>query len=70
MRRSCIPEGRVVLQAILLGNNAVFEGDMSVLDDPQRHLVLDLLNLETRALVLYDEALHLTVGHIPRPDDG
>ena len=43
---------------------------MSVLDDPQRHLVLDLLNLETRALVLYDEAIHLAVGHIPRPNDG
>src|SRR6185295_13289481 len=63
-------EGLVDLEAVRLGNAAVFERDQSVLDDLQRDLVLDLLDAETgRRLVLDDEALHLVVAEVTRPDD-
>ncbi len=44
---------------------------MTILDDLERNLVLDLLDAETGCrLVLDDEALDLVIGQIARPDDG
>src|SRR6267378_4059165 len=48
----------------------VLQRDVTVLDDLERNLVLDLLDAEAgRRLVLDDEALDLVVGDIARPDD-
>src|ERR1700677_4686313 len=65
-----IAERGIVLQAVLFGHLAVLECDQPVLHNAQCHLVMDLLNLEAGGLVLYDEALHLAISHVARPDDG
>src|SRR5262249_24181384 len=57
------------LQLVRRGHATVLHGDQRVLNHAQRHLVLDLLRLESGRLVLDDEALHLIVPDVARPDD-
>src|SRR5437870_2946547 len=65
-----VPERSVVLEPVRLGHPAVVERDQAVLDDAERDLVLHLLDAEAgRGLVLDDEALHLVVRDVARPDD-
>ena len=58
------------MQAIRLGDAAIFERNQRILDNPQRHLVFHLLGGEARRPLLDQEAFHLIVGLIARPDDG
>src|SRR3954449_6195659 len=56
--------------AIRFRHPHVLHRDLAVLDHLERDLVLDLFDAEAgRGLVLDDEALHLVVAQVARPDD-
>src|SRR6266404_9462014 len=58
------------LKTIFFGNAAIFQGDVAVLHDLERDLVLDLFNVKPRCgLVFNDETFDLIVGDVARPDD-
>src|SRR5438309_10234837 len=65
-----VAEGVAALETIFFGHAAIFQGDMPVLHDLERDLVLNLLHAKTgRGLVLDNEAFNLVVGDVARPDD-
>ena len=65
-----VAERVAALEAVRLRHAAVLQGDVAVLDNLERDLVLNLLDAKAwRRLVLDDEALDLVIGEIPRPDD-
>src|ERR1700733_3181988 len=65
-----IAERVAALQAIGFRYPDILQRDDAVLNDLERDLVLNLLDAESgRGLVLDDEALHLIVGEVARPDD-
>ena len=55
-------------QAVGLGHDDVVEHDVGVLHAAQRLLALDLGGGEARGGLPHDEALHLVVGGVARPD--
>src|ERR1700722_11887343 len=58
------------LQAVRFGYPDVLQRDVTVLDDLEGNLVLDLVDTEARRrLVLDDKTFDLVVGDIARPDD-
>src|SRR5580658_5659389 len=65
-----VAERVATLQAVRFRNANVLERDVTVLNDLERNLVLDLVDTEARRrLVLDDEALDLVVDDIARPDN-
>src|SRR5271155_5623773 len=65
-----VAERVATLEAVRFRNPNVLQRDVTVLDDLESNLVLDLFDTEARRrLVLDDEALDLVVGDIARPDN-
>src|SRR5277367_1365036 len=65
-----VAERVATLEAVRFRNPNVLQRDVTVLDDLEGNLVLDLFDTEARRrLVLDDEALDLVVGDIARPDN-
>src|SRR5438067_8443567 len=65
-----VTERVTALKTVFFGHAAIFQGDVAVLHDLERDLVLDLFNTEPRrGLVLDDETFDLIVGEVARPDD-
>src|SRR5438445_1630891 len=65
-----VAERVAALETIFFRHAAIFQGDVAVLDDLERDLILDLFNAKAgRSLVLDDETFDLIVGDVARPDD-
>src|SRR2546421_7675798 len=64
-----VAERVAALETIFFRHAAIFQGDVAVLHDLERDLVLNLVNAEAgRGLVLDNESLDLVVGDVARPD--
>src|SRR5258708_14939813 len=65
-----VAERVAALEAVRFRNPNIPKRDVTVLDDLEGNLVLDLFDTEARRrLVLDDEALDLVVGDVARPDN-
>src|SRR5271169_4742411 len=65
-----VAERVAALEAVRFRNPNVLQRDVTVLNDLEGNLVLDLFDTEARRrLVLDDETLDLVVGNIARPND-